>query len=88
MNTTYCGARCSQKDLVHFGKMLHQKDFVAGTDGNLSVRLSQSRVMVTTSGVSKGRMCPSDMAVVNPPGRPALWQAAGVKRDPNAPYNL
>jgi L-fuculose-phosphate aldolase len=48
--------------------MLYQKGFVAGTDGNLSVRLSQSRVMVTPSGMSKGMMCPSDMAIVNMQG--------------------
>lgn len=83
MNTNSSGARGSRQDLVRFGRMLHQKGFVAGTDGNLSVRLSQSRVMITPSGVSKGMMCLSDMAVVNLQGE----QLCG-KRPPSSEVQM
>ncbi|HZD94295.1 MAG TPA: class II aldolase/adducin family protein [Candidatus Sulfotelmatobacter sp.] len=56
-------------DLVRFGKMLHAQGFVAATDGNLSVRLDQERVLVTPTCVSKGMMEPQDMVVVDLNGR-------------------
>jgi L-fuculose-phosphate aldolase len=55
-------------DLVEFGRMLHTQGFVAATDGNLSVRLDQDRVMVTPTGVSKGMMRPEEMVIVDMDG--------------------
>jgi L-fuculose-phosphate aldolase len=52
-------------DLVRFGQMLHAQGFVAATDGNLSVRLDSSRIMVTPSGFSKGMLQPEDMVIVD-----------------------
>ncbi|HEX2330877.1 MAG TPA: class II aldolase/adducin family protein [Candidatus Angelobacter sp.] len=54
-----------RQDLVEHGRMLHAMGFVAATDGNLSVRMDQDRVMITPSGVSKGMMRPDDMVIVN-----------------------
>ena len=42
---------------------------MAATDGNLSVRLDDERILVTPTGMSKGAMRPSDMVVVDPEGR-------------------
>jgi L-fuculose-phosphate aldolase len=52
-------------ELVRFGMMLHDAGFVAATDGNLSVRLEDGRVMITPSGFSKGMMQAEDMVVVD-----------------------
>jgi L-fuculose-phosphate aldolase len=56
-------------DLVRFGQMLHAQGFVAATDGNLSVRLDSSRIMVTPSGFSKGMLQPEDMVIVDLEGK-------------------
>ena len=56
-------------ELVRFGLMLHENGFVAATDGNLSVRLEDNRVMITPSGFSKGMMRAEDMVIVDPTGR-------------------
>src|SRR5690349_23050847 len=56
-------------ELVRFGAMLHENGFVAATDGNLSVRLEDGRVMITPSGFSKGMMEPRDMVIVDPSGK-------------------
>lgn len=56
-------------DLVRFGQMLHAQGFVAATDGNLSVRLDSSRIMVTPSGFSKGMLQPEDMVIVDLQGK-------------------
>jgi L-fuculose-phosphate aldolase len=52
-------------DLARFGQMLHAQGFVAATDGNLSVRLDSSRVMITPTGFSKGMLQPEDMVIVD-----------------------
>ena len=45
------------------GKLLYDRGYVAANDGNISVRVSEDRLLITPSGVSKGRMTP-DMLLV------------------------
>ena len=61
--------RALRQDLVRFGKMLHSQGFVAATDGNLSVRLDDQRILITPTCVSKGMMRPQDMVIVGLDGR-------------------
>ena len=61
--------RALREELVSFGKMLHAQGFVAATDGNLSVRLDSSRVLVTPTGFSKGMMRLEDMVIVDLHGK-------------------
>jgi len=49
--------------------MLHERGFVAATDGNLSVRLSENRILSTPTCMSKGCMRTSDLVVVDAEGR-------------------
>src|SRR5437016_9311355 len=58
-----------RKEIVYFGHMLHERGFVAATDGNLSVRLDSRRILVTPTSISKGRMRPSDLVIVDTEGR-------------------
>jgi L-fuculose-phosphate aldolase len=58
-----------REEIVHYGRMLHERCFVAAMDGNLSVRLDRDRILVTPTCVSKGAMRPSDMVVVNAEGQ-------------------
>ena len=51
--------------IVQFGRQLHANGFVAATDGNLSVRLDERRLLVTPTCMSKGTMTPSDLVVVD-----------------------
>jgi L-fuculose-phosphate aldolase len=54
---------------VRLGGMLHGCGFVAGMDGNLSVRLDSQRILATPTSMSKGMMRPSDMVIVDMDGR-------------------
>jgi L-fuculose-phosphate aldolase len=54
-----------RRAIVSFGSMLHQRGYVAATDGNLSVRLDKKSILCTPTAMSKGAMRPSDMVVVN-----------------------
>jgi L-fuculose-phosphate aldolase len=51
--------------IVEFGRMLHAAGLVSATDGNLSVRLDESRLLLTPTYMSKGRMKPSDLVIVD-----------------------
>ena len=45
------------------GKLLYDRGYVAANDGNISVKVGEDRLLITPSGVSKGRMTP-DMLLV------------------------
>ncbi|HET9284841.1 MAG TPA: class II aldolase/adducin family protein [Candidatus Angelobacter sp.] len=57
-------AFCNE-ELLHFGRLLHLHSFVAATDGNLSVRIDDMRILASPSGVSKASMQPEDLVVVD-----------------------
>jgi L-fuculose-phosphate aldolase len=54
--------------VIHIGQRLALKGFIAGADGNISVRLSPDEIMVTPSGLPKGGLSPDDLVVVDPTG--------------------
>src|SRR6202049_2245653 len=61
--------RNHRQAIVQFGRLLHENGFVAATDGNLSVRLDETHLLVTPTCISKGRMRTSDMVIVDMNGR-------------------
>ena len=54
--------------ILQFGRLLHQNRLVAATDGNLSVRLDEERLLVTPTCISKGRMRAADLVIVDMDG--------------------
>ena len=58
-----------RKEIVRVGRLLHEKGYVAATDGNVSVRLSKNRVLSTPSGFSKGFLAPEQLVVTDLEGR-------------------
>ena len=54
--------------IVEIGKLMHQKNFVAAGDGNISARLDRERLLVTPSGFSKGFLSSEQLLVVNMEG--------------------
>jgi L-fuculose-phosphate aldolase len=72
-----------RQDLVEYGRMLHAQGFVAATDGNLSVRMDQDRVMITPTAVSKGMMHMDEMVIVDLEGE----QLSGSSR-PSSEINM
>jgi L-fuculose-phosphate aldolase len=55
--------------IVRYGKMLYEQGYVAATDGNISVRLDEHRVLVTPTCICKGGMNSDDLVVVDMNGR-------------------
>ncbi len=56
-------------DIVEVGRRLHARAYVASNDGNISVRLSDDRLLTTPKSVSKGFMTPDMMVTTDLEGR-------------------
>ena len=57
-----------KQDIVRVCQMLHRKNYLAATDGNVSVRLGD-QVLLTPSGVNKGMMAEDQVITVDLEGR-------------------
>ena len=60
---------CVRQEVCRIGRMLHERGYVAGCDGNISVRLSQDLVLCTPTSLCKGMMEPEDLVIVYLDGR-------------------
>jgi L-fuculose-phosphate aldolase len=58
----------TQIEMIEIGKLLYQKNYIAGTEGNMSIRISEDRILTTKSGVCKGNLCSEDLVLVNHAG--------------------
>jgi L-fuculose-phosphate aldolase len=56
-------------DIVECGRRLWHRGFVASNDGNISVRLDDTRLITTPTAVSKGFMTPDMMVVTDLEGK-------------------
>jgi len=56
-------------DVIHVGKRMYDRGYVASNDGNLSVRLSEDRLLITMTGVSKGFLTPDQLIEVDYDGK-------------------
>ncbi|MHA1755571.1 MAG: class II aldolase/adducin family protein [Promethearchaeota archaeon] len=54
-----------RKKIVEFGRHIYNHGFVAATDGNLSVRISQNHILTTPSGISKGFLKEKDLIIID-----------------------
>ncbi len=59
-----------REEFVRIGQLMHSRNYVTATDGNISARLDEDRYLVTPSGQSKGFMRPEEMVVIDGEARP------------------
>lgn len=55
--------------ICEIGRRMYARNYVGGTDGNISVRLDTQQFLCTPSGVSKGYMKPDDLIVADASGQ-------------------
>lgn len=58
-----------RRELCQVGRWIHQREYVASTDGNLSLRLDPQRILTTPTLMSKGMMEPDDLVIVDYQGK-------------------
>ena len=61
--------RKHREDIVRYGKCLYERGFIAATDGNLSVRLDDNRLLITPTCVCKGYMQAEDLVIIDLDGK-------------------
>ena len=71
--------------IVDVGLRMWQRELVAANNGNVSVRLDDERLLCTPTGISKGRMRPSDLAIVALDG---TLLDAGTGRGPSSEMKM
>jgi L-fuculose-phosphate aldolase len=54
-----------RRDICTVGRWIYARNFVASTDGNLSVRLDPSRILTSPTAVSKGMMSADDLVITD-----------------------
>jgi len=63
---TMVSDRLARREIVQFGRMMHERGYVSAMDGNLSVRLDEERILCTPTAMCKGMMRPQDLVIVDP----------------------
>ncbi len=58
-----------RQEIIRVGKLLHDKGFIAATDGNISVRLNEHQILATPTCMSKGMMTSEDLVTVDMRGK-------------------
>jgi L-fuculose-phosphate aldolase len=67
----------ARQAIVRAGKRMYDHGYVVTNDGNISVRISSTEIIVTPTGVSKGFMTPEMMVKMNLDGD--VLEAEGTK---------
>jgi L-fuculose-phosphate aldolase len=59
-----------RRDICAVGRWMHDRGYVASTDGNVSVRLGAGRILTSPTCISKGMMNTEDLVITDLAGRP------------------
>ena len=59
----------ARKLIIEIGKLLYERSYVVSSDGNISCRLDENRILATPTQVSKGRMTEDGLAITNLDGK-------------------
>ncbi|MBS1792956.1 MAG: class II aldolase/adducin family protein [Acidobacteria bacterium] len=60
----------ARKLIVEVGKLLYERSYVVSSDGNVSIRLDENRVLATPTMTCKGRMTEDSLAITDLEGKP------------------
>ncbi len=73
--------------IVEIGRIAYERGLLTANDGNISVRLPDGNILITPSGLCKGRLTPGDLLVISPEGE-VIQAAAGRKPTSEQPMHL
>jgi L-fuculose-phosphate aldolase len=61
--------RQARKLIVEIGKLLYERSYVVSSDGNISYRLDENRILATPTMTCKGRMTEDGLAITDLDGK-------------------
>src|ERR671929_2243346 len=62
--------QAARREIVRVGQLMYERSYVVSSDGNLSVRLDDGRIVATPTMTCKGRMTEDSCAVTDLEGKP------------------
>jgi L-fuculose-phosphate aldolase len=62
--------RTARREIVRVGQLLYERSYVVSSDGNVSVRLDDGRILATPTQTNKGRMTEDSLALTDIEGKP------------------
>src|SRR2546423_7263447 len=62
--------QAARREIVNVGNLLYERSYVVSSDGNVSVRLDDGRIVATPTMICKGRMTEDSLAVTDASGKP------------------
>src|SRR5678816_611641 len=60
----------ARREIVKIGNLMYERSYVVSSDGNISVRLDDGRILATPTMTCKGRMTEDSLALTDADGRP------------------
>ena len=54
-----------RQEIVKIGRLMYAKGFIVASDGNISARLADGRILITPSGLHKGMLEPDQLLIVD-----------------------
>jgi len=73
--------------ILECGRICYERGLITSNDGNISIRLDSTRVLITAAGISKGRMEAGDLLIVDMSGNPIIsWK--GLAPSSETPMHL
>ncbi len=91
MNCLAFSPAASESDLrlaiLECGRICYERRLMTSNDGNISIRLNPERVMITASGVCKGRMDEDDLLIVDLDGN-VRFSSKGRSSSSETPMHL
>ena len=70
------------KEIAELGRRLYDRGMIAGTDGNISSRIDNGRILITPSGKCKGRLAPEDMIAIDQNGKKVSGRLSASSETP------
>lgn len=59
----------AKEEVIRIGRLLHQKGFIVASDGNISIKVEDDRIITTPRGLSKGFLTKDQLVVINRRGK-------------------
>src|SRR5919206_5167285 len=60
----------ARREIIRVGQLMYERSYVVSSDGNVSVRLDDGRVLATPTQTNKGRMTEDSLALTDLEGQP------------------
>jgi L-fuculose-phosphate aldolase len=58
-----------REEICRIGRLMHERNYIDGSGGNITARLEPGRILATPSGLAKGYMTPDQLIIVDIDGQ-------------------